>query len=726
MPGTAIGVGRTVGYTVTGSYRRTLGTLLTDTVQAPAEETTDNPDTATASQEAVAATEAPDPLAGMRIVHRTILRADQELDIRPLYVGGVTAIDANTPAAAADDEKLEEGELPDTTPTSYDENPDNVEDISGHGRVIEGTAIVRPERRLTFGTYFNAFPASYWRRWTPFEAVRLVMRVSGQGRVVVSRSTAKGHVQRADSAVFDSRKPQTLVFDLPLKPFIDGGWYWFDLQAGGEDATLHEAVWAVETEKLKPGKVSIGITTYNRPEFCVDQLISLSQEPDVLAVLDEIYVVDQGTQRVSDHELYETAAKALGPKLRYIVQGNLGGSGGFSRSMDEATVKGDADYVLLLDDDVVCEPEGILRAVAFADLAKSATIVGGQMFSLFDRSVMHAYGETVAKYRWFWGAAPNTVHGHNFSRRSLQSTTWLHRRIDVDYNGWWMCLIPTRVIREIGLSLPMFIKWDDAEFGLRAGEAGFPTVTLPGMAVWHVPWHEKDDTIDWQAYFHRRNRIVAALLHSPYERGGRLIFESFETQVKHLFSMQYSPAEMGLMAIEDILEGPERMHRDVLHRLPELNALRKNYADSQSKADLDAFPPARRKKPPRKGRAPTAPKGTIGRVKTMAIGAFRQVMPMRDLAREHPEANIAHLDLKWWLLSQFDSALVSAADGTSASWYKRDPELFRDLLKRSLALHLRLAREWQTLSNQYKTALPDLASPKSWADTFDASREKQP
>jgi galactofuranosylgalactofuranosylrhamnosyl-N-acetylglucosaminyl-diphospho-decaprenol beta-1,5/1,6-galactofuranosyltransferase len=700
---------------------------LTDTVQAPAEETSGNPDTTAATQEFVVDEATPDPLAGMRVVHRTILRADQELDIRPLYVGGVTAIDANSGAAAtAGEEGAEESELPDSTPTSYDDNPDNIEDVSGHGRVVEGAAMVRPERRLTFGTYFNAFPASYWRRWTPFETVRLVMRVSGQGRVVVSRSTAKGHVQRADSAVFDSADIETLVFDLPLKPFIDGGWYWFDLQAGGQDATLHEAVWAVETDKLKPGKVSIGITTYNRPEFCVDQLISLAQQPDVLAILDEIYVVDQGTQRVSDHELYEAAAKALGPKLHYIVQGNLGGSGGFSRSMDEATVKGDADYVLLLDDDVVCEPEGILRSVAFADLAKSPTIVGGQMFSLFDRSVMHAYGESVAKYRWFWGAAPNTVHGHNFSRRSLQSTTWLHRRIDVDYNGWWMCLIPTQVIREIGLSLPMFIKWDDAEFGLRASEAGFPTVTLPGMAVWHVPWHEKDDTIDWQAYFHRRNRIVAALLHSPYERGGRLIFESFETQIKHLFSMQYSPAEMGLMAIEDILEGPERMHRDVLERLPELNALRKNYADSQSKPDLDAFPAARRKKPPRKGRAPTAPRGKVGRAKTMALGAIRQVMPMRELATEHPEANIAHLDLKWWLMSQFDSALVSAADGTSAAWYKRDPELFRDLLKRSLALHLRLAREWQALSDQYKAALPDLASPKAWADTFDASREKLP
>ena len=310
---------------------------------------------------------------------------------------------------------------------------------------------------------------------------------------------------------------------------------------------------------------------------------------------------------------------------------------------------------------------------------------------------MHAYGETVANYRWFWGAAPNTVHGHNFANNSLRSTTWLHRRIDVDYNGWWMCLIPTKIIREIGLSLPMFIKWDDAEFGLRAAEAGYPTVTLPGVAVWHVPWHEKDDTIDWQAYFHRRNRIVAALLHSPYERGGRLVLESFETQVKHLFSMQYGPAEMGLMAIEDILEGPQRMHRDVLKRLPELLELRKGYDDSRSASRPRRVPDgAAQAAAPRQG----------------ADGADGHARPWQDdgrrapsvrccrcasSAREHPEANIAHLDLKWWLLSQFDSALVSSADGTAASWYKRDPELANDLLKRSITLHTRLAQSGREL-----------------------------
>jgi galactofuranosylgalactofuranosylrhamnosyl-N-acetylglucosaminyl-diphospho-decaprenol beta-1,5/1,6-galactofuranosyltransferase len=682
---------------------------LTDTARPPVLETGDDID----------------PLVGHRVVQRTILRADQELDIRPLYVSGLSNFSTGESTSRQSGSSDEEGSAETPSAELEESTAQSDETMSGYGS-ISGTvgAVVMPERRLTFGTYFNAFPASYWRRWTDLASVRLVMRVSGSGTVIVYRSTSKGHVQRADSALVGSDELQTIVFDLPLKPFIDGGWYWFDLEAGEGSLSLEEAVWAFETDRQVSGRLSIGITTFNRPEFCVDQLVTLSEQPAILTALDEILVIDQGTAKVADHELYPQVAATLGPKLRLIEQGNLGGSGGFSRAMDESASKGDADYVLLLDDDVVCEPEGILRAVAFADLAKSPTIVGGQMFSLYDRSVLHAYGETVAKYRWFWGAAPNTVHGHNFAKKSLRSTQWLHRRIDVDYNGWWMCLIPTAVIREIGLSLPMFIKWDDAEFGLRAREAGYPTVTLPGVAVWHVPWHEKDDTIDWQAYFHRRNRIVAALLHSPYERGGRLVLESFETQVKHLLSMQYGPAEMGLMAIEDILEGPQRMHRDVLNRLPELRELRKRFDDSRSQSDLDAFPSPRRRKPPRRGKEPTAPTGRLARGKTMVAGALRQVLPVRDMARHNPEANVPHVDLKWWLLSQFDSALVSSADGTEASWYKRDRDLFASLMKRSIALHARLTAEWPQLVEQYKTALPELASPESWHETFATSEQR--
>jgi galactofuranosylgalactofuranosylrhamnosyl-N-acetylglucosaminyl-diphospho-decaprenol beta-1,5/1,6-galactofuranosyltransferase len=107
----------------------------------------------------------------------------------------------------------------------------------------------------------------------------------------------------------------------------------------------------------------------------------------------------------------------------------------------------------------------------------------------------------------------------------------------------------------------------------------------------------------------------------------------------------------------------------------------------------------------------------------MVVGALRQALPVRDTARQNPEANVPHVDLKWWLLSHFDSALVSSADGTEASWYKRDREQFASLMKRSIALHARLAAEWPQLVEQYKTALPELASPDAWHETFVTSQQ---
>ncbi len=658
---------------------------------------------------------------GFRVVQRLVLPADQELDVQSLYVSGVTSLSSGNDSMS----RQSGGDYESAPETSEDADDESGSQsggagMSGFGRITDGSGVaVDPQRRVTLGTYFNAFPASYWRRWTEFSTVRLTTRLRGHGSVIVYRSTAKGHVVRADSYRIDSDETQTVTFELPLKPFIDGGWYWFDLEGGHGELALEDASWGFETDRVRTGRITIGITTFNRPDFCVPQLVNLASNPAVLDIIDEIVVVDQGTNKVVDDPGFEAAAADLGSKLRIIEQPNLGGSGGFSRSMNEATSMGASDYVLLLDDDVVCEMEGILRAVAFADLVKTPSLVGGQMFSLYDRSVMHAYGEAIAKYRWFWGPVAPSVHGHDFAKKSLRNTSWMHRRIDVDYNGWWMCLIPTQTIREIGLSLPMFIKWDDAEFGLRAGAAGYPTVTLPGVAVWHVPWTEKDDTLDWQAYFHERNRLVSGLLHSPYPHGGKLVRESLENHTKRLMSMQYGTGETILLALQDVLDGPDRMHHDILHRLGEVRALRDDYDDGQSEAELDAYPSPRRKKPPKRGKGIPVPSSTVGKAKMAAMGLVRQALPTRELSGEHPEGIVPHVDQRWYRLAHFDSAIVSSADGVAASWYRRDPAQFRDQMTRSLKMHAKLYREWDELAERWRSALPELTSPERWKLTFE-------
>ena len=78
-----------------------------------------------------------------------------------------------------------------------------------------------------------------------------------------------------------------------------------------------------------------------------------------------------------------------------------------------------------------------------------------------------------------------------------------------------MCLFPREVLEQLGLPLPLFIKWDDAEYSLRALAArASDRHACPASAIWHMPWADKNDSTDWTAYFHLRNRLVVAALHS--------------------------------------------------------------------------------------------------------------------------------------------------------------------------------------------------------------------
>jgi galactofuranosylgalactofuranosylrhamnosyl-N-acetylglucosaminyl-diphospho-decaprenol beta-1,5/1,6-galactofuranosyltransferase len=274
------------------------------------------------------------------------------------------------------------------------------------------------------------------------------------------------------------------------------------------------------------------------------------------------------------------------------------------------------------------------------------------------------------------------------------------------------------VLEEVGLSLPLFIKWDDSEFGLRAKEAGFPTVSFPGAAVWHIPWTDKNDGLDWQSYFHQRNRFVAALLHSPYPRGGRMVRESLNHQIKHLVSMQYATVEMRHRALEDVLAGPYALHGQLATKLGEVKALAGQFTDMQLTADRDDLPPVRREKPPSRGKDASEIPSRVSQLVTAGLAPIRQVRKVRRLSREYPEVELTAMDATWYRLASYDSAVVSMKDGTSAALYRRDPERFRDLLRRTLEIHDRFRKEWPRLAAEYRAALSDITSPEAWDETL--------
>jgi galactofuranosylgalactofuranosylrhamnosyl-N-acetylglucosaminyl-diphospho-decaprenol beta-1,5/1,6-galactofuranosyltransferase len=604
--------------------------------------------------------------------------------------------------------------------TRADDDPLRLSAVSSIDNVLSrDSARVRAGSRVSYGTYFNGFPASYWQRWTVVREVTLTLKTRGRGTVLVYRSNSGGQQQRVEWAQLADE--QSVSFTLPLNVFGDGGWYWFDLIAGEDDLELLSGAWSTAEKPVTTGKLSLGMTTFNKPDYCVQTLENIASNSALTEVIDQILLVDQGTKKVADQTGYDDVSTKLGAKLRVINQPNIGGSGGFSRAMAETLELDDTDFLLLLDDDIEFETESALRALQFGRFSREPVIVGGHMFDLLDKPVIHAWAEIVSDEAFNWGPSFPEQHRHDFRESNLRQTPWMHARLDSDYNGWWMCMIPKKIIQEIGLSVPLFIKWDDAEYGLRARNAGYRTVSLPGVALWHVSWLDKDDTQDWQAFFHTRNRVIAGLLHARAPKGGRLLENSGRQDIKKLLNMQYYAVQLAVDGLRAVLEGPEKLHSTIHTAMPLARTKARDYPETKVyRPGDDDLPTARG------GRAlPLLGDPEAGRPEGARLGAFvlrqwpkhwKRSAAERD--EMQPELEYAKRDAKWWIIPNHQSVIIGTADGSGKSWYRHDQSKFRRLWKESRRLTREIEKNWDDLARRYQEALPKITSVDEWKKTF--------
>ena len=574
------------------------------------------------------------------------------------------------------------------------------------------TLEIGAESEVSFATYFNAFPASYWRRWSTLASVVLRVELTGTARVDVYRSKATGARITVGGAPVSGANA-SVEFEIDLSPFEDGGWIWFDITSNTK-ATVHSAGWYAPVPAPGRANVAVGIPTFNRPADCVNALATLTSDPLVDNVISAVIVSDQGSKKAVDHPGFAAAAAALGDRLSVHNQPNLGGSGGYSRVMYEALKNTDCEQILFMDDDIRIEPDSVLRALALNRFAKAPTLVGGQMLNLQEPSHLHVMGEIVDQENFMWTNAPNTEYDHNFAKFRLNDedqprSRLLHRRIDVDYNGWWMCMIPRQVAEELGQPLPLFIKWDDADYGLRAGEHGYGTVTLPGAAIWHMAWSDKDDAIDWQAYFHLRNRLVVAAMHWDGHVSG-LLGSSLKATIKHLLCLEYSTVAIQNKAMADFLAGPEHIFSILESALPDVRKMRLDYPDAVVLDGATALPPPSDKRR-KKVKIPTSPLRIAIR---LTRGVIHQLKPHDPAHHRRPQLNVATQDARWFLLCKVDGVTVTTADGRGVVYRQRDRAKMFALLRASMRQHIRLALRFNRMRKVYRDALPVLSSKQNW------------
>lgn len=591
-------------------------------------------------------------------------------------------------------------------------------------------------KHVSLCTFFNAFPASYWQHWTRVKTVKFTALVEGEGELQLMRSTGRGLTYPVQKFEFDSAKQQTqdnhpaqsaqvISYEIPMTGLADGGYFWFEAKASDSSCfTVSNAEWSVPcANKVQSGKqkqsnstFSIAITTFNRPSYCHNQLKAIAENKALRARLDTIYCTDQGTDLVKNQPGFNETSANLGSQLTYIQQANLGGSGGFSRGMFETLKAGKSSYTMLLDDDAISETECILRALQFADYTIKPAIIGGGMLHLDNRTVLYTQGERFTRNNVWMKPSQNLDYNHDFAAITLQDCPERHQRIDTDYNGWWMSLIPTAIMKEIGLSLPVFIKFDDTEYSIRALEHGYHTICLPGVAVWHQAWHDKDPSRTWEEYFFQRNRWICGLLHCT-RPSLRFAIEMLRSDLASGLKLAYSAMHLHHMGLQDILRGPQYIVDSMPQKLGEVRKARQAFSDTQAVSDEALISEVLREHvSPFTAHDARALRKTQKRATIKALFAHE-----KHAKNPRPEVAIPAQDVSWPSFVGVNTAIVTAPDGTTLNLFQRDSKLFRKMLRADALLALKMLRKWKKLSREYRSY--DMASVESWEQIFRASNK---
>jgi galactofuranosylgalactofuranosylrhamnosyl-N-acetylglucosaminyl-diphospho-decaprenol beta-1,5/1,6-galactofuranosyltransferase len=406
---------------------------------------------------------------------------------------------------------------------------------------------------LSTDTFFGSFYRAYWQSYTSVRDIAVTVDFVGACKIRVFEDTGRGAVQLAEEESQSDRLRRILVefqardirpdfsqTDLrPSRLFVT-------IEALAE-SDISAIDFVTFNEPLRQTTLSIGLCTFNQEAYfatTIKKVASLAARTDAIRA---VHVINQGAPFSSP----EIRSQLSLPKIKLVDQRNLGGCGGFTRSLtEELAAKSPASHHLMMDDDIVLDERMILRAMRFLDYASKEMALGAGMIDGLRPTVMYEAGAFLH--------TSNSIHPycHNVDLSGTDQLWHFNTPVKTDFNAWWFCILPVERAREVSLPAPVFIRGDDFEYGQRLAKAGVPTVTLPGIGIWHEPFYAKSS--GWQDYYDLRNRLIFGATYSEKVRQLPLL-EILRIVASSILTHNYMAAELRLMAISDFLKGPDRL-----------------------------------------------------------------------------------------------------------------------------------------------------------------------
>ena len=430
---------------------------------------------------------------------------------------------------------------------------------------------------LSLETYFNAFSIGKWTEYTALDNLSLVLELDGEVEINafhaigsvdsrllgggVGKLTDEEYSHKINCQAYKAAREkaecsiskQGNCYTVQFEKLYNAGILYVTIKAVN-GVVLKKGYYATEIDKslLNPVKIAIGICTFKREEAVtnnvkclIEEIIDNSESPlkDKL----EVYIADNGQTLVVN--------SFKSDKVHLFPNPNLGGSGGFTRTMIEAMfydVHKEFTHIIFMDDDILLYPAVLERSFYLLSLLKpkyKKAILGAGMLALEEKNLQQELG---ALYK-DEDIVPGKINHKFFDLRIADSISANEVVNKTNYTGWWYACIPRTIISGHNLPMPFFIHYDDVEYGLRNVKNG--QLFINGICVWHPKPANKNPY--WILYYDVRNRLITMFTKALKKED---LMTSLSKMTKNyildLVGYSYEIAKLKLLAIQDFLKGP--------------------------------------------------------------------------------------------------------------------------------------------------------------------------
>ena len=211
---------------------------------------------------------------------------------------------------------------------------------------------------------------------------------------------------------------------------------------------------------------------------------------------------------------------------------NLGFAEGNNVGIREA-IKNGADYVMVLNNDVIVKNAFWLPLVDFIKKHKKVGVVGPKIYFAPGREFHKTRYQKKERGRviWFAGGEIDWKNVYAFHRGVDEVDTGQYdKSFETDFVSGCCLMAKSEVWQKAGFFDPKyFLYYEDSDFCLKVKKLGGKIYYLPKAKIWHLNAGSSDCGGALQDYFITRNRLLFGLRWAPLRTKVALIRESFKT-----------------------------------------------------------------------------------------------------------------------------------------------------------------------------------------------------